>query len=230
MALDITREIASIRNRRGDNWLALALTKLAAHINGLEGRIGEVAAAAARQRAASFEGPATVNSGVGLQLGNNGLPIIDVSDPGHANKQIDTSWMRNTIPHLVVGADNTLFSYAVPSPTEIDFWNTAGPYPFVDGTQFNVLANGSSGNPGFKFTGLTANTTYYFAGYADSGGNTHVLNAGTAAPSQTWLFQNIIKQGQVPLFTTWTITTPASGSGGGGTGGGGGGGRYPPVS
>lgn len=226
MALDLHREIASLRNRAGDNWIARALQKIADHANALESRIAQA------NRPASSSGSSSGAGGIGagLLLGNNGLPIIDVSDPGHANKQIDTSWMRNTIPHLVVGADNTLFSYAVPGPTEIDFWNAAGSYPFVDGTQFNVLANGSSGNPGFKFTGLAASTTYYFAGYADGGGNTHVLNAGTAAPSQTWLFQNIIKQGQVPLFTTWTITTPASGSGGGGTGGGGGGGRYPPVS
>lgn len=88
--VNIEREIASIRNQPGGNWLALALSKLSTALNML----------ALRQMPTPTPPPPPTggnggNGGnganqppPGLILGNNGKPVVDLADAAHVNRSL----------------------------------------------------------------------------------------------------------------------------------------------
>jgi hypothetical protein len=70
------------------------------------------------------------------------------------------------------------------------------------------------------WTGLTANTTYYFNLYYDTASNTFgAAFYGTTPPTPAQQLADCYRDGRVPLFPYYAVATPISGTGGGAGGG-----------
>jgi hypothetical protein len=103
----------------------------------------------------------------------------------------------------------------------ISVWSVGESLPFPDGSFIDVPATGSSGAPAWTFTGLEANTDYYFSGYYTIKTNSvHVImsdvSGGKAPPSPTQTIQTINGDGNIGLWVGFSFSTTSPGGSGGG--------------
>lgn len=166
----------------------------------------------------------------------SGTTLIDFASGSHASKVLDNIGDGATyIRPAYVNADHTFHvstplvnqssisgsagdttSYTSTTSSITWSWNAFSLY-FPDGTTLSV----SSGST--QFTGLAANTTYYFDMYIVKSTLTMTIvlsdqNSGQSPSSTQYLVQTIGADGHVVLWTDRTAVSAASGGGSGGGG------------
>lgn len=166
----------------------------------------------------------------------SGTTLIDFASGSHASKVLDNIGDGATyIRPAYVNADHTFHvstplvnqssisgsagdttSYTSTTSSITWSWNAFSLY-FPDGTTLSV----SSGST--QFTGLAANTTYYFDMYIVKSTLTMTIvlsdqNSGQSPSSTQYLVQTVGADGHVVLWTDRTAVSAASGGGSGGGG------------
>lgn len=103
----------------------------------------------------------------------------------------------------------------------------------VPSTTYKFTDNSSTVTPpqfSQTYSGLVANTHYYFDIAYDIASNAYVVNGpSTAQYSSATMLQDCYRDGRVAIYANYGVTTPTSGTGGGTAGGGGGGGGSCPA-